>query len=125
MTSTFAPVAIYAGVDHSIENFRRIAALKCETLRTDPDIFDIWAEFVVASEKLAAFTPQLPEDASPATQQIAADGQRLVLQGRDLITFMTRARVPMPKSTAEFFERCKTFSTRARLVAESGGSCCS
>jgi len=29
------------------------------TLRTDPEIFDIWAELVTAGERLASFTPVL------------------------------------------------------------------
>lgn len=126
MTATFAPVPMYAGIAAPIEAFRRIAALKCETLRTDPDVFDIWPEFVVASEQLADFHPQLTDDASPLEQQVAADGQRLVLQGRDLITFMTRARVPMPKSISEFFIRCEAFSARARQAEQAranGRSC--
>lgn len=121
MTRTFAPVSMYAAISIPIETFRRVAALKCETLRTDPDIFDIWAEFVVASEKLAAFAPRLSATASALERQIAADGQRLVLRGRDLITFMSRARVPMPKSTAEFFRRCEAFSARTQPAPDADG----
>ncbi len=118
MTDILAPVAMYAGIAAPIEAFRRTAALKCETLRTDPDIFDIWAEFVVASERLADFRPRLAADASPPAQQVAADGQRLIVQGRDLMTFMTRARVPMPKSISEYFARCEIFRIRSQALQQ-------
>jgi hypothetical protein len=61
---------------------------------------------------------------SAALQQQAADGHRLLLQGRDLVTYITRARVPMPKSTHEFIERCETFTLKARQPALAGPLSC-
>jgi hypothetical protein len=49
-------------------------------------------------------------------QQIAADGRQLVLQGRDLLTYITRARVPMPKSTKEYVERCERYAALVQPV---------
>ncbi|MCM8567595.1 hypothetical protein [Thauera linaloolentis] len=115
MSATFAAVPMYEGIQPSITRFADAAKVKCETLRTDPDIFDVWSDFVVASEELAAFSPRLPHCATAAEQQQATDGHNLLQQGRDLVTYITRARVPMPKSTREFIERCETFSARARM----------
>lgn len=115
MSATFAAIPMYEGIQPAITRFATAAKVKCETLRTDPDIFDVWSDFVVASEELSAFAPALSHSVNAADRQLASDGQRLLLQGRDLVTYITRARVPMPKSTREFIERCETFSARAHM----------
>ena len=77
------------------------ASIKSETLRTDPDIFDVWTSFVVAgraAERVrAAALVRRGRSASAARRR---QGMQLVMQGKDSITYITRARVPMPKSTA-------------------------
>lgn len=110
MVATFAAGPLFEGSAPLIERFGRIAQIKSETLRTDPEIFDVWADFVVIAEQLAAFAPQLPPAAPEHLRQLAVDGHRLILQGRDLLAYITRARVPMPKSTAEYLDRCRYFA---------------
>jgi hypothetical protein len=41
-----------------------------------------------------------------ADEHYAWQGRDLIRGGKDLISFVTRARVPMPKSTREWKERC-------------------
>ena len=118
MSSSITAVPMYEGIRSAIAHFTTAAKVKCETLRTDPDIFDVWSDFVVASEELAAFSPSLSRSLSAVDQQLASDARRLLLQGRDLITNITRARVPMPKSSADFIARCETFAARARTHAQ-------
>ncbi len=114
MTATFADSPLFAGLDAEIAHFAAAAKLKCETLRTDEKVFDVWAEFVVASEQLAAFRARLPCTPNSIEHQLAADGHHLILQGRDLVTYITRARTPMPKSTAEYAARGEQFAARSR-----------
>jgi hypothetical protein len=113
MVATFSGSALFQGVEALVIDFARIAKIKCETLRTDPDIFDVWSNFVVASERLAAVTPRLGPSSVAAEQQLASDGMRLLMQGRNLLTDITRARVTMPKSAREYIERCETFGSLA------------
>ncbi len=97
---------------HSLELIRGLAVAakrKCETLRTDQDIFDIWPAFVVAGERLCCLEPQFPPSPNKAIYNIERDGQRLIQEGRELIDNMTRARVPMPMSTHGFLDRCDAF----------------
>ncbi len=89
--------------------FSFAAQTKCETLRTDPEIFDVWTSFAVAAEKLVGFQPEPIDAASTAGQQQASQALELIVRGKDLISYVTRARVPMPKSTREFVERCQRF----------------
>jgi hypothetical protein len=106
---TFADLAGFAGIEASVLEFAQAAKVKTETLRTDPDIFDVWATFAVSGEHVASFQPVLGADASPQARQEVADALQLIRQGKDLIVYITLARVIMPKSTREFIEHCERF----------------
>ena len=106
---------IGAMVDDLVEAAKR----KCEILRTDPRIFDVWPRFVVARERLCKVQHRLPPAPGPAQIRIAQECNRLLRDGSELITHMVRARVAMPKSTRELLDRCDRFK-RAILASQSG-----
>jgi hypothetical protein len=108
MAATFT-APMFPGIEPVIRDFARAAREKVETLRTDPDIFDIWAELVAAGERLASFTPMLSAGGEHE-QRVASFGTQLICNGRALIFHITRARVSMPKSTREFIDRCATYA---------------
>jgi hypothetical protein len=116
LIETFASMPAFEGVDSLLLDFARAAREKCETLRTDDDIFDVWTSFVVRAEALAAFRPKMPTEATLAERQHAEEGTQLVVDGRNLISYITRARVPMPKSTREFQERCGGYRLRYAVI---------
>ncbi len=109
LTETFAGLPVFSGIENQIAEFAQAAKVKSETLRTDPDIFDVWTTFVVSAEHLCNFVPTLAADAPPRAKQEALDARWLIGRGAHLITYITRARVPMPKTTREFIERCERF----------------
>ncbi len=109
MVATVADLDAFSGIEKAVREFARAAKIKSETLRTDSDIFDVWTTFVVSAEQLSAFEPTVFPEAPPRAHQEVADARRLIGQGKDLINFITRARVPMPKSTRDFLERCERF----------------
>jgi hypothetical protein len=122
LVRTFADAPWFSGIEHLVDDFACAAKVKCETLRTDDDIFEVWTSFAVSGERLGEFQPILPGDASTSDRQHAALGVRLVADARELVSHVTRARVPMPKTTLEFVERCARFretlpTTLARSVA--------
>jgi len=96
--------------------YAEVAKHKCETLCTDEAVFDVWADLVVAAERLGGFVAQAAANA-PAKQPQAVDGQRLIGQGRDLTAYISRARLPTPKSTREIIERCALFDAGYRAKA--------
>ena len=102
---TFEAIPLFSGIESLVRAFAAAARLKCETLRTEGDIFEIWTSFVVSAEQLVRFEPRLSAEATVVEQHWAADGMALVRQSKDLVTHMVRARVPMPKSTRELVER--------------------
>jgi hypothetical protein len=109
LIGTFADLTAFPGLEQSVREFAAAAKVKTETLRTDPDLFEVWTTFVASAEHLAFLEPRLAADASARAQQEVSDALHLIRAGRDLITYVTRARVSMPKSTREFIERCERF----------------
>jgi hypothetical protein len=109
LKDTFAQSRQVVGVDRWIDDLAESAKRKCEILRTDPAIFDVWPAFVVASDRLGCVNPVLPPDASAAATREAMEGLRLLRDGAELIGYIVRARVPMPKSTDEFVDCCRRF----------------
>lgn len=109
MIANLAQLPAFQGVESAIIDLANAAKIKTETLRTDPDIFDVWAIMVTAGERLANLTPHPVAACSDGVCHDCGEGLQLIRQGRDLIFYITRARTPMPKSTREFISRCETY----------------
>ena len=123
LAATFAGVPMFAGVEPLIASFAGAARVKCETLHTDPEIFGVWSMFVSEGEKLGAFQPLLSQRHALDDRLRAGQGVQLIAAGKELISSITRARVPMPKSGCEYLERLELYrSTWAvRLGDHAGG----
>jgi hypothetical protein len=109
LIATFGGLPPFTGLEPLVREFAAAARLKCETLRTESDIFDVWASFVVSAERLCGFEPRPAAERTVAEEQWLSRGLALIVQGKDLVSYMARARVSMPKSTREFIERCQRF----------------
>jgi hypothetical protein len=120
LSEALEPLRAFAGIQPLLTDFAKAAQVKTETLRTDPEIFEVWTSFVVSGERLAAFKPT-PSPDDPADSERARQGMQLVLAGKDIVFYVTRARVPMPKTTAEFIERVHRF----RLDSAPASAACS
>jgi hypothetical protein len=109
LIATFEGTAMFAGVGPMVRDLAKAARTKTETLRTDPEVFDVWTSFVVAAEQLVHFQPHLSAAPSDEECDRAALGKQLICQTKNLIEYITRARVPMPKSTSDLFERLHAY----------------
>lgn len=109
LIAVFDPLPMFHGIEPLARRFAATAKVKCETLRTDADIFDVWSDFVVAAENMVAVAPGPSASWTPQQLQGYDDAVVLIGQGRDLVGYITRARTPMPKSTREWIERCEKF----------------
>ena len=105
--TTFSAQPLFASIEAVIWSFAKAAKINCETLRDDPDIFEVWADFVVAGEKLCSFGPE--RATSDAERSLLEHGRRLLVNARELVLAITRARVPMPKSSRTFIDRCHAY----------------
>ncbi len=108
LVETFRDLPAFGAIDPLVRAFVLAAKTNAETLRTDDDIFDVWASLVVSGEALARFSPELPSGASPAPH--IAQGLSLIRDAKEIIMYIARARVPMPKTAAELIERLRSYS---------------
>ncbi|MCU7934751.1 MAG: hypothetical protein KZQ99_07715 [Candidatus Thiodiazotropha sp. (ex Dulcina madagascariensis)] len=109
MIEAFQSSRFFSDVEQLTRRFAEAAKLKCETLRTDPVIFDVWPKFAVAGEKLLKIGPlERTTDSCLACWEVD-EGHRLIKDGADLITHIARARVSMPKSTKAYIDRCHSY----------------
>lgn len=102
----------FKGLDKLILEYAKAARRKCETLRTDADIYDVWSDFVVAGEEITGFVPKHGDTRGDDTLIDEIDIKHLLKAGVRLIAFITRARTPMPKSSENYLKECKRFKTR-------------
>ncbi len=115
MTGCFTCIPAFANIAPAIEDFAAAARVKTETLRTDPDIFDVWSRLVTASERLANHSPRPVAHNPGGPSYNIGDGLRLIRSGRDLVFYITRARTPMPKSTREYIAHCASYLLTGQL----------
>ena len=115
MINNFSGIPAFSDIEGPVRDLAVAAMIKTETLRTDSDIFDVWARMVTAGERLADLALLTSEGAysAPFTYNLS-DGLQLIRQGRDLIFYISRARTAMPKSTRDYIERCKTYLATGR-----------
>jgi hypothetical protein len=104
---TFSAQPLYHGIEPVIWSFAKAAKINCETLRDDAEIFEVWADFVVAGERLCNYGPERAK--TDAERTLLERGQRLLINARELVLAITRARIPMPKSSLAFIDRCRAY----------------
>jgi hypothetical protein len=109
LAETLACCPVFGGIAPLVHEFAEAAKRKCETLRTDPVIFDVWPSFVVAGDRMTEFARALAANPEGETASRIEEGAQLIEDGKALLTHITRARVAMPKSSAEFLARCERF----------------
>ena len=106
----------FPGLDKLIYDFAEKAKRKCETLRTDDDIYDVWSDFVVAGEAISDFEAVEIDNETGKPRVDVIDVRTMLKAGIRLISFITRARTPMPVSTENFFKECARYRERATRV---------
>jgi hypothetical protein len=115
LLSTIGALPAFGSLVSVVHEFVVAAKLKTETLRTDPEVFEVWSSFVVASETLSGFQPVL---GAASDAQLCSQFCEILGAGAVLVSSMARARVPMPKSTAAFIERCEALQLAAKTKKE-------
>lgn len=113
LIETFGHLAPFQGVGERIENFAQAAKLEAETMKTDHAIFQVWPEFIATGDELYHFAPDLARVGGTVTQELS-QGLELIREGKKIVEWIAFARVPMPKTTRNFIDRCDDFAARAR-----------
>ena len=95
-----------------IDTYADAAQHECETMKSDSTIFDIWPRFVATGEDVAKFEPTIQLGQSVEHHYSIEHAMQTLIAGRNLINWVARARVPMPKSTELYIERCSAMRDR-------------
>ena len=95
-----------------LEKFSCYAKLNSETIKRDARWYEIWPKFVTSSEKLDVLTGQIRDLARPNLGAAVAEGCDLIDTGKNLVNYISGARVPMPATTKRLFNRCVQFNSR-------------
>ncbi len=113
--TTFCNRPEFAQLDSLIDTYADAAKHECETMKSDSTIFDIWPKFIATGEQLADYQPTLQTACSQECQYAIEHAKQTLVDGRNLINWIARARVPMPRSSQQYTERCNEL--QARLAA--------
>jgi len=109
---TFAAHPRFTGIAPLIDTLAAAARHECETMKSDACIFQIWPRFVAAGDALGGFVPRRDDAQSMDCRFVMDETRHALAAGRDLIQWVARARVPMPRSTTEFKQRCLALRVR-------------
>jgi len=107
--TTFCEQPWFSDAHLLVEDFIEIAKKECEILRSDSDYYQIWPEFVADGEKILEFMAVIPCQASIDLERHIKRGTALLKAGKNLITWISNVRVPMPVSTAHYLEQCQRY----------------
>ncbi len=108
LIESLQPEKSFSTASDLLNDFRKAAKLQVETMKSDPSFFKVWPAFIASREALDAFIP-ISENLSEDAANRIYEGVKLITSGAALITYLSEARVPMPKSTEEFLMCCKHF----------------
>ena len=95
-----------------LDEYSSAAKHECETMKSDVCIFDIWPRFIAAGEALGDVQPHMQQNCSRECRYVMEEAQKTLIAGRNLINWIARARVPMPRSSASYFARCELLTER-------------
>lgn len=109
MLDVFVTIPEFEGVESFIRELAAAARAETEMFRTDPMIFSVWPRFVEAAEAIDDFRPRLPAQLDAAARFRFRNARWLLRRGKEILTYVAGARVPMPKTTREYLEKCEAF----------------
>lgn len=96
-----------------IDDFIEVAKRESEIIRSDPRYYLVWPEFVADGEAINDFYAVIPRGASPELERHIKRGTMLLRAGKNLITWISNVRVPMPASTRKFLVKCEKYRETA------------
>jgi hypothetical protein len=102
MIGSIKQIPAFQGIDAMIRQYAGAAREECELMKSDPDFFRSWPEFVALGERISQFAPRFPKDQTPLARAHLLRGLALIIDGKNLLSYMAGVRVPMPKSIDDY-----------------------
>ncbi len=114
MKSIYCARPEFSNIAPLLDEYAVAARHECETMKSDVCIFEIWPRFVATGEALGNVQPDFQSDCSRECSYVIEEAQKTLIAGRNLINYVARARVPMPRSTEQYFARCEALGERLK-----------
>lgn len=89
-----------------IREMGEAAKLACETIRTDPVIFEVWPRYIAAKESLENYIGKYYSEHEAENGNGLKKVVELMRDGGRLLKRLSTVRVPMPDSTKKFIGKC-------------------
>lgn len=100
---------LFSSARENLKQLSSASKLACETLRSDPVIFDVWPQYVVAKEAFEAFSIDISSVKKIEQRLKYREGHELILEGGVLLTILSSIRVSMPKSVSDYVGKCQRY----------------
>lgn len=117
MIIVFTQVEGFEGVLPMLEELREASKTEVETMRRDEVIYEVWPRYVAAKEAIANFKP-CGLSGQEEKLRYWEDGLRLLHMGKDVISYLSGVRVPMPLTTANYMSNCDLYEKNGSLDSE-------
>lgn len=117
MVSVFEKVDGFDDVLPLLEELRDVCKTEVETMRRDEAIYEVWPRYVTAKENIMAFKP-CGLSTHENRLRYWEDGLRLLHMGKDVVSYLSGVRVPMPATTANYMANCDLFEQNGSLDSE-------
>lgn len=117
MIDVFKDVEGFIGVVERLEELRHAAKAEVETMRRDEVIYEVWPRYVAAKEAITNFKPcglKSRED----NLRYWEDGLRLLHMGKNVISYLSGVRVPMPVTSRNYIEKLERYRHSGSLDSE-------
>lgn len=117
MSAVFSAVDGFEGVLPMLEELREASKTEVETMRRDEAIYEVWPRYVAAKEAIVEFKP-CGISGREDNLRYWEDGMRLLHMGKDVISFLSGVRVPMPLTTSNYMANCDLYEQNGSLDSE-------
>lgn len=117
MISVYSKVDGFEGVLPMLDELREAAKTEVETMRRDEAIYEVWPRYVAAKEAIVEFKPCGLINREDRIRYWE-DGMRLLHMGKDVISYLSGVRVPMPVTTANYMANCDLYEQNGSLDSE-------
>ncbi len=114
MAHVFGILSAFEGVETILWELATAAKMEAETIKSDWVIFEVWPRFVAALEAVEDYRPRIPPHTPDREKNFIRRGQRLLMEGKNVLNYIAGARVPMPKTKREYLEKCEAYADAAR-----------
>tara|TARA_B100000029_G_scaffold439302_1_gene455767 strand:- start:1323 stop:2243 length:921 start_codon:yes stop_codon:yes gene_type:complete len=109
MIQSFKVISDYKNVEPMILDYAAAARDECELMKSDPDFFSSWPHFVALGERIIHIDSDFLRYKDPLKRSLLLRGRTLLIDGKNLLSYMAGVRVPMPKSMSEYCQELEQF----------------